>query len=112
MQDRHDRDLTEFVMLGAAFQTSRVMESLHDKACIRPDPDIFAFDNPPRASGPNRAMSIKCKSVWVWKNATCDAAFGFQKNLYCVSSKGNVIFATRIGHLSCEIGIKNPSKNL
>ncbi len=55
---------------------------------------------------------IKCKNVWVWKNATCDAAFGFQKNLYCMSSRGSVIFATRIGHLSCEIGIKNPSKNL
>ncbi len=55
---------------------------------------------------------IKCKNVWVWMNATCDAEFGFQKNLYCMSSKGNAIFATRRGHLSCGIGIANPSKNL
>ncbi len=31
MQDRHDRDLKEFVMLGPAFQTSWVMEDQHDK---------------------------------------------------------------------------------
>ncbi|CAD7973808.1 unnamed protein product [Amoebophrya sp. A120] len=30
MQDRHERDLTDSVMLGLAFQTSRVMENLHD----------------------------------------------------------------------------------
>ncbi|CAD7933325.1 unnamed protein product [Amoebophrya sp. A120] len=55
---------------------------------------------------------IKYKSVWVWKNATCDAAFGFQKNLYCMSTKRNVIFATWRGHLSCGIGIRRLSKNL
>ncbi len=27
-----------------------------------------------------RNASIKCKYVWVWKNATCDAAFGCLKN--------------------------------
>ncbi len=60
-----------------------------------------------------RDLHIKCKSVWVWKDVTCDAAFGFQKNVYCVSSKGSVIFATRRGHLSCGISInKKPSKNL
>ncbi len=31
MQDRHGRELTESVMLGAAFQTSWVMKNLHDK---------------------------------------------------------------------------------
>ncbi len=31
MQDRHGRDLTDSVMLGPAFQTSGVMENLHDK---------------------------------------------------------------------------------
>ncbi len=31
MQDRHERDLTDSAMLGPAFQTSRVMENLHDK---------------------------------------------------------------------------------
>ncbi len=43
---------------------------------------------------------------------TCDAAFGFQKNLYCMTSKGNAILATRRGHLSCGIGIAKPSKSL
>ncbi len=32
-------------MLGLAFQTSWVMENLHHKSCILPDPDIFTFDN-------------------------------------------------------------------
>ncbi len=31
MQDRHDIDLRESVMPGPAFQTSWVMENLHDK---------------------------------------------------------------------------------
>ncbi len=31
MQDRHDRDLAESVMLDPAFQTSRGMEILHAK---------------------------------------------------------------------------------
>ncbi len=31
MQDRHERDLSDSAMLGPAFQTSRVMENLHDK---------------------------------------------------------------------------------
>ncbi len=57
-------------------------------------------------------LHIKCKNVWVWNKATCDAAFGFQKNLYCMSTKRNVIFATRRRHLSCGIGIKKLSKNL
>ena len=44
MQERHDsRDLKESVMLGLAFQTSWVMENLHHKSCILPDPDIFAM---------------------------------------------------------------------
>ncbi|CAD7952523.1 unnamed protein product [Amoebophrya sp. A120] len=59
------------------------------------------------------AHGIKCKYViWVWKNATCDAVFGFQKNLHCVSSKGGAIVATRRGHLSGGVGIKKCSKNL
>ncbi len=44
MQDRHDRTLTESVMLSPTYQTSWVMENLHDKSGILPDPDIFAFD--------------------------------------------------------------------
>ncbi len=44
MQDRHERGRTESVMLGPAFQTSWVMEKLHDKSLILPDPDIFTFD--------------------------------------------------------------------
>ncbi len=44
MQDRHERDRTESVMLGPAFQTSWVMEKLHDKSRMLPDPDIFAVD--------------------------------------------------------------------
>ncbi len=43
MQERHDRDLRESVMLGLAFQTSWVMENLHHKSCILPDPDIFTI---------------------------------------------------------------------
>ncbi len=43
MQDRHDRDHpTESVMLGAAIQTSWVMENRHDKSYILSD--VFAFD--------------------------------------------------------------------
>ncbi len=42
MQDWHDRGLTESVMLGPTCQTSWVMENLHHKSCILPDPDIFA----------------------------------------------------------------------
>ncbi len=34
MLDRHDRDLTESVMLGSAFQTSWVMKNLHDKSTL------------------------------------------------------------------------------
>ncbi len=45
MQEKHDRDLQESVMLGLAFQTSWVMENLQHKSCILPDPDIFTFDN-------------------------------------------------------------------
>ncbi len=44
MQERHDRDLTELVMLGRAWQTAWVMENMHDKPISLPDPDIFAFD--------------------------------------------------------------------
>jgi len=44
MQERHDRDLKKSVMMGLAFQTSWVMENLHHKSCIFPDPDIFTFD--------------------------------------------------------------------
>ncbi len=44
MQERHARDLREYVMLGLAFQTSWDMENLHHKSCILPDPDIFTFD--------------------------------------------------------------------
>ncbi len=43
-QERHDRDLEDSVMLGLAFQTPWVMENLHHKSCILPDPDIFTFD--------------------------------------------------------------------
>ncbi len=32
MQDRHEKDRTESVMVGPAFQTSWVMEKLHDKS--------------------------------------------------------------------------------
>ncbi len=45
MQERHDRAQKESVMLGLAFQTSWVMENLHHKSCILPDPDIFTFDS-------------------------------------------------------------------
>ncbi len=34
MQDRHGRDLAESVMLSPAFQTSWVMENLHDKSTL------------------------------------------------------------------------------
>ncbi len=45
MQDRHDTDLTESVMLvDPAFQTSCVMLNLHEKSCTLRDLDIFAFD--------------------------------------------------------------------
>ncbi len=47
MQDRHERDRTESVMLGPAFQTSCVMEKLQDKSRTLQDPDIFAFDTAP-----------------------------------------------------------------
>ncbi len=45
MQDRHDSTRTESVMLCPTYQTSWVMENLHDKSGILPDPDIFAVDN-------------------------------------------------------------------
>ncbi len=44
MQDRHERDRAESVMLGPAFQTPWVMEKLHDKKSrILPDSDILAM---------------------------------------------------------------------
>ncbi len=43
MQERHDRTLAESVMLCPTCQTSWVMENLHDKSSILPDPDIFAI---------------------------------------------------------------------
>ncbi len=47
--------------------------------------------------------TIKCKYVvWVWKVATCHAVFGFQKNLYCMTSKRGSICATRTGYFSCR----------
>ncbi len=45
MQDRHERDRTESIMLGPAFQTSWVIEKLHDKSRMLPDPDIFTLDS-------------------------------------------------------------------
>ncbi len=44
MQDRHDRDVTESVMLDPVFQTLRVMENMHYNSRTLPDPEIFAFD--------------------------------------------------------------------
>ncbi len=43
MQDRHDSDLTESVMLDLPLQIIWVMENLHDKSSKVPDPDIFAI---------------------------------------------------------------------
>ncbi len=34
MQDRHDRDFAESVMLGPAFPTSWGMENMHDKSAF------------------------------------------------------------------------------
>ncbi len=50
MQDRHDRirTLTESVMLCPTYQTSWVMENLHDKSGTLPDPDTFTVDIPNR----------------------------------------------------------------
>ncbi len=46
MQERHDRDLKESVMLeGLAFQTSWLMQNVHDKSENLPDPDPFTFDS-------------------------------------------------------------------
>ena len=44
MQDRHEGDRTESVMLGPAFQTPWVMEKQHDKSRTLPDPDTFTLD--------------------------------------------------------------------
>ncbi len=44
MQDRHHITLTESVMLCPTYQTSYVMENLHDKSGFLPDPDIFTVD--------------------------------------------------------------------
>ncbi len=41
MQDRHDRDLTESVMLGPTFQTSWVMENLRDKFALLQTQTLF-----------------------------------------------------------------------
>ncbi len=56
--------------------------------------------------------NIKCKNVWVWKNATCDAASALSKNLYCMNSKTGLALATARGHFSCGMGIRKPSKDL
>ncbi len=65
MQDRHERDRTESVMLDPAFQTSWVMEKLHDKSRILPDPDIFTSDNNTRWESPDNAA---CTSGMQEKN--------------------------------------------
>ncbi len=51
MQDRHDSDLTEPVMLGPPVQIVWVMENLHDKSSKVPDPDTFTFDRRPPKPG-------------------------------------------------------------
>ncbi len=60
VQDRHDRTLTEFVMLCPTYhQTSWVMEKLHDSSATLPDPDIFAVDMevlPTIARDPSRKL--------------------------------------------------------
>ncbi len=67
MQERHDRDLKESVMLGLAFQTSCVMENLHHKSCILPDPDTFAFDiyNAVSRAGELCILQTYILSAWV-----------------------------------------------
>ncbi len=59
-----------------------------------------------------KVADLDCKIVWVWKIATCNAVFGFQKNLYCMTSNRTPVCVTRRRHFSCGIGISKPSKNL
>ncbi len=47
MQDRHDSDLIESVMLGTPLQIIWVMQNMHDKFQNLPDPDIFAIHTEP-----------------------------------------------------------------
>ncbi len=44
MRNRHQEALSKSVTLGHASQTSGVMQNVHDKPGILPDPDTFAFD--------------------------------------------------------------------
>ncbi len=90
-------DLTESVMLGAALQTTWIMENLHDKSRnYLPDPDIVAFDKERRrliavarfnavvaASGPCRHRGraencILCKSIVLVVIAVMHYKFLFQ----------------------------------
>ncbi len=66
MQERHDRDLAEPVMLGRAWHTVWVMENLHDKPTSLPDPDIFAFDTCRRFWSSNfcTASRRRCSNSW------------------------------------------------
>ncbi len=62
MQERHDRILTESVMRRPAFQTSSVVENLHDKSPNLPDPDdIFAMHK-------EEEVAIDLRMAHVWKD--------------------------------------------
>ncbi|CAD7961456.1 unnamed protein product [Amoebophrya sp. A120] len=59
MQNKHDRirTLTESVMLCPAYQTSWIIENLHDKPSTLPDPDIYAFDrSSPTTTRPEKLL--------------------------------------------------------
>ncbi len=47
MQGTHWKGFAESIMLCPTYQTSWVMENLHDKSGNLPDPDIFTVDIAP-----------------------------------------------------------------
>ncbi len=61
MRYRHQEAVVKSVMLGHASQTSGVMQNVHDKPCILPDPDTFALDALSRE--PNERRNGKGKHI-------------------------------------------------
>ncbi len=58
------------------------------------------------------ARNIKCKNVWVWKDATCHAKSEACKNLCCMITKSRPVLTKSGGSFSCRIGMREMAQNL
>ncbi|CAD7949013.1 unnamed protein product [Amoebophrya sp. A120] len=58
------------------------------------------------------SSNIKCKSVWVWKNAICHAKSEACKNLCCMITKSRPVLTKSGSSFSCRIGMGKIAQNL